>query len=170
MNIVIKHCNQTKYNTLLLRKGPAIFCLFVVLVVSRLSAHHPTTAWGQTSFWLWGRIQPSIGGGTMSWLWIMWTPSSHLNPHTCALAGLALRATSPGPQEGRAGGATVWETTSAPTALMGFTSGQVRESVLIGCDVTSKGDIWKDRGKNDPQYRFNFVFCNLELFHALRCI
>lgn len=62
----------------------------------------------------------------MSWLWIMLTPSSHLSPHTCVSAGLALRATSPGPQGVKAGGATGWETTSAPTALMGFTSGQVR--------------------------------------------
>lgn len=62
----------------------------------------------------------------MSWLWIMSIPSSHLSPHTCVWAGLALRATSPGPLGVKAGGAMGWEMTSAPTALMGFTSGQVR--------------------------------------------
>lgn len=62
----------------------------------------------------------------MSWLWIMSTPSSQLSPHTCVLAGLTLKATSPSPQGVKAGGATGWETTSAPTALMGFTFGQVR--------------------------------------------
>lgn len=107
------------------KKGTTIHhCLLFAIFIC--SSHSSTSAWGQTSSWLWGKTQPSIAGGTTSWLWITSTPSSHLSPHTCVLAGLPLRATSRGPQEVKAGGATEWETTSAPTALMGFTSGQVR--------------------------------------------
>lgn len=71
-------------------------------------------------------IQPSPGDGTMSWLWIMWIPSSRLSPLTYVWVGLARRATYPGPQGAMPGVAMGWETTSVPSALMAFTSGRVR--------------------------------------------
>lgn len=63
----------------------------------------------------------------MSWLSIMSIPFLHLSPLTYVWAGPALRDTGPGPQGVKAGVAMGWEMTSAPMALMGFTSGQVRK-------------------------------------------
>lgn len=76
----------------------------------------------------------------MSLLSTMSTPSSHPSPPTCVLAGRALRATSPSPQEGKAGGAMEWETTSTRMVSMDSTSGQVsgRNTILRLCVIILK--------------------------------
>lgn len=86
--------------------------------------------------------RPSIEGGTTKWLWITWIPLSHLSLHICAWAGPPLKVTAPDPLEVKAGEVMGWEMICAPTALMAFTSGQVKihdiENSLMICSEVSR--------------------------------